>query len=95
MGVDVPNLPFSCVSLHAMVGIQLLFQVVLFGSEAGSRTGPKLGPERDPKRVPKWTEAGPRDQSSKKKLYFWGSSKLVSVHVLDRRPQSAVNSGVN
>ena len=54
-----------------------------------------FGPKMDPKRDPKRTEAEPRDQSSNGKLDFWGSSKFVFVDVLDRRPPSVVNSGVN
>ena len=53
-----PTLHFLELSPHAMVGIDLMAQVVLFGSLPGPRQGPQLDPQMDPKGDPKRTPKG-------------------------------------
>ena len=69
MCADVTNPPISCISLHVMVGIDLLLKVVLFGSETGSRNGLRhLGPQMDRNWVPK--KGAQRDRKRKPKEYL-------------------------
>ena len=65
----VTNPAFPRAIPHAIVGIDSLLRVLLFGSLPGSQKGPKMSPEMDPKRdrkwVTKWTREATKNGSPK------------------------------